>query len=103
MQPWYKRLLHWFGDTPVTNAHAERVSLSARELVEMALNTRADEIGCAECFDELDRFVEVHLAGKNAAEAMPLVEDHLRRCPPCREEYETLLLALRASGAEADE
>ena len=34
--------------------------------------------------------------GKKASEAMPLVQEHLDRCPPCREEYEVLLEALKA-------
>lgn len=58
--------------------------------------TRPDEIGCAECFEQMDRFVEVTLAGKNAAEAMPLVQDHLARCRDCHEEFEALLAALQA-------
>ena len=44
----------------------------------------------------MDRFVEMELAGKDAAEAMPLVQDHLERCWPCREEFEALLAALGA-------
>jgi predicted anti-sigma-YlaC factor YlaD len=61
----------------------------------MVLTTRADEIGCDECFEQIDRFVEMTLAGKDAAEAMPLVQDHLSRCRDCREEFETLLHVLR--------
>ena len=65
-------------------------------MVRGILTTRPDEIGCDECFAQLDRFVELQLAGKNAAEAMPLVHDHLERCHDCREEFEALLAALRA-------
>jgi predicted anti-sigma-YlaC factor YlaD len=60
------------------------------------MTTRPDEIGCDECFEHVDRFVEMRLAGKKAAEAMPLVQDHLDRCNDCREEFEALLTALRA-------
>jgi hypothetical protein len=67
-----------------------------KQMVRAVMDTRPDEISCGECFDELDRFVEMTLAGKNAAEAMPLVEDHLRRCRDCREEFEALLSVLRA-------
>jgi len=66
-----------------------------RHLVRAIVTTRPDEIGCDECFEELDRFAEMTLAGKSAAEAMPLVQDHLERCDPCREEFEALLDALR--------
>ena len=51
--------------------------LDAQTLKEMArgiMTTRPDEIGCAECFDRMDSFVEMELAGKDAAEAMPLEE-----------------------------
>ena len=58
--------------------------------------TREHEIGCDECFEEIDRFVDLVLAGKNAAQATPLVQAHLDRCDNCREEYEALLAAVRA-------
>lgn len=58
--------------------------------------TSEEELGCDECFEELDRFVEMELAGLDAASAMPLVQDHLDKCGDCREEYEALLKALRA-------
>jgi len=66
-----------------------------KRIVRSVLATRPDEIGCDDCFEQLDRFVELKLAGKNAAEAMPLVQDHLDRCPDCREEFEALLAVLR--------
>lgn len=77
----------------------EMAKLEAQKLkmlVRAIVTTRPDEIGCDECFEQLDRFVEMELAGRNAAEAMPLVEDHLGRCRDCREEFEALLGALRA-------
>ena len=60
------------------------------------MTTRDDEIGCAECFEQVDQFVEMKLAGKNAAEALPLVQDHLDRCGDCQEEFEALMTALKA-------
>lgn len=67
-----------------------------KRMVRDVITARPDEIGCDECFEELDRFVEFTLDGKDAAEAMPLVQDHLERCGNCREEFEALLAALRA-------
>ena len=71
-------------------------SETLKKMVRGVVTTRPDEIGCDECFEQLDRFIEMVLAGKNAAEAMPLVQDHLERCDDCREEFEALLAALRA-------
>ncbi len=66
-------------------------------MVQMIATTRPDELSCDECFEQLDRFVELHLTGKSAAEAMPLVQDHLDRCGDCREEFELLLAALEVT------
>ncbi len=67
-----------------------------KQLVRTIIATREDEIGCDDCFNELDRFVEVKLKGKNAAQAMPLVQHHLEMCPDCREEFQALLEAIQA-------
>ena len=48
------------------------------------------EIGCDVCFDELDRYVELELAGRDANAAVPGLRAHLAGCPACREEYESL-------------
>jgi hypothetical protein len=48
------------------------------------------EIGCDECFAELDRYVELELDGADAEGAMPGFRAHLVGCPACREDYESL-------------
>jgi deoxycytidylate deaminase len=70
-------------------------SRKIKQMVRNVLTTRPGEIGCDECLERLDRFVEMELAGKNPAEAMPLVQDHLERCRDCHEEFDALLEALR--------
>ena len=67
-----------------------------QKLVQMIFSTRPDELSCGECFEKVDRFAELVLVGKDAADAMPLVQDHLDRCQCCREEFEALLMALEA-------
>ncbi len=69
-----------------------------KKIARAVAQTRSEEIGCDACFEEMDRFAEMTLAGKSAAEALPLVREHLERCPDCREEFEALLDALRADG-----
>jgi hypothetical protein len=89
--------------------HFTLISIKKRQLKKMTLNvntlkqmvhgimsTRSDEISCDECFEQLDRFVELVLAGKNVSVAMPLVQHHLEHCPDCKEEFEMLLKALRS-------
>ena len=58
--------------------------------------THQHELTCGECFSEVDRFAEMALTGLNPVEAMPLVQEHLDRCGNCKEEYEALLVALKA-------
>jgi hypothetical protein len=48
------------------------------------------EIGCDACFDQLDRYVEVELAGGDADGKFPGFRAHLDGCPACREEHESL-------------
>jgi hypothetical protein len=49
------------------------------------------EIGCDACFEQLDRYVELELAGADADAAFPGFRAHLHGCPACREEHESLL------------
>jgi hypothetical protein len=65
-----------------------------KSFVRALRRTRPVEIGCDECFAELDVFAEEKLAGRDPAEALPLVAEHLERCGNCREEFEALLAAL---------
>jgi hypothetical protein len=48
------------------------------------------EIGCDECFNEIDRYVELELAGADAEAAVQEFRAHLAGCPACREDYESL-------------
>ena len=52
--------------------------------------TEDEEISCSQCFDLVSHYVEVELAGQDAAAKMPGLKQHLDQCAACREEYETL-------------
>ena len=67
------------------------------KLVRVVAETREIEIGCDECFEQLDGFAELGLSGVEASSVMPLVGDHLDRCEDCRNEFEALLTALRST------
>ena len=66
-----------------------------RNLVRSIFMTHRDEIGCDTCFDRMDLFAELTLAGKDVAGAMPHVYRHLQMCKACREEFDALLSALK--------
>ena len=48
------------------------------------------EIGCDECFELLDRYVELELADAPADALPPGLRAHLLGCPACAEERESL-------------
>ena len=60
------------------------------------LGPAARELTCEQCFEELDRYVEVELAGGDADAAIPGMHAHLRGCPACAEDHESLVALLRA-------
>lgn len=49
------------------------------------------EVGCDVCFQALDRYVELELAGGPTDTALPGLRAHLEGCPACREEHDSLL------------
>jgi anti-sigma factor RsiW len=60
-------------------------------LVRRLLGRGEPEVGCDECFFELDRYVDLRLAGGDADAAVPGMRAHLEGCPACAEEHESLL------------
>ena len=54
------------------------------------LGPAAPEVGCDVCFQELDRYVELELAGAEADTEIPGLRAHLAGCPACREEHDSL-------------
>ncbi|HET9937438.1 MAG TPA: hypothetical protein VFQ28_01510 [Gaiella sp.] len=62
----------------------------SRQVLGRLLGPAGPEVGCDTCFQELDRFVELELAGADADAAIPGLRAHLDGCPACREEHESL-------------
>jgi hypothetical protein len=61
------------------------------ELLDGLLGPEGLELTCEACFDELDRYVELELAGEDADASVPGMRAHLAGCPACREEHESLV------------
>ena len=68
-----------------------------KKLVRVVAETHETEIGCDECFEQLDSFAETEISGVEARAAMPLVGDHLDKCADCHSKFEALVSALRAT------
>jgi hypothetical protein len=69
---------------------SERDRIQQRAELERLLGPTGPELGCDECFDVLDEFVELELAGVDADARIPGLRAHLQGCPACREEHEAL-------------
>ena len=60
------------------------------ERLERLLGPAGPDIGCEECFERLDEYVELELRGADADAGVPGMREHLAGCPACREEHESL-------------
>jgi hypothetical protein len=60
------------------------------ERLSRLLGPDGPELGCEECFEKLDRYVELELAGEDAESVVPGMQAHLEGCPACFEEHESL-------------
>ena len=65
-------------------------------LLSMISSAEADELDCDGCFDRVAEFVELHLASEEIPDAMRCVEQHLKQCRCCQDEFRALLKALAA-------
>ena len=60
------------------------------ERLERLLGPAGPDIGCEECFERLDEYVELELRGADAEARIPGMRTHLAGCPACSEEHESL-------------
>jgi hypothetical protein len=77
----------------VTTGAASLTGMESRPLpgeLHRLLGPAGPDIGCDVCFDELDRYVELELAGADVEAAVPGMRVHLEGCPACAEEHESL-------------
>jgi hypothetical protein len=68
----------------VTAAHPDR------ELINRLLGPFEPEVSCEECFELLDQYVDLELAGEDAAARLPGMRAHLQGCPACQEDHQSL-------------
>ena len=64
-------------------------------LLQSALETEEYEITCLECFNLLDQYADLILDGADPSQIMPTVRQHLKHCPTCTQEFETLMLMIQ--------
>jgi hypothetical protein len=65
------------------------------------LGPEGPELSCEECFEHLDRYVELELAGANADAAIPGMRAHLQGCPACHEDHDSLRSFVSSDASES--
>ena len=68
----------------------ERTGAQLGELIRRLLGPAEPELDCDQCFEHLDRYVELELAGADADRQIPGMRAHLEGCAACREEHGSL-------------
>ena len=68
-------------------------------LLARLLGPSEPEVTCEQCFEELDRYVELELDGADADAALPGVAAHLEGCLACAEDHESLRELVRSERA----
>jgi hypothetical protein len=71
-------------------------------LLNRLLGPAGPELTCEQCFEELDRHVELTLAGADADAAVPGMRAHLEGCPACQEDHASLMALVAAETAGDD-
>jgi len=61
-----------------------------RNLIARLLGPAEPEVSCDRCFELLDQYVDLELAGEDADRQLPGLHEHLQGCPACREDHESL-------------
>jgi hypothetical protein len=65
-------------------------------LLNALLGPEGPQLTCEECFEQLDRYVELELAGSDADKAVPGMRAHLEGCPACHDDHESLRAFVRS-------
>jgi hypothetical protein len=68
-------------------------------LLSRLLGPGRPELTCESCFEELDRYVELQLAGLDAEAHIPGMGAHLEGCSACAEDYDSLVALVSGPGS----
>lgn len=61
------------------------------KLIAALLGPDEPELTCEQCFEQLDRYVDVALTSADPDRAVPGMRAHLTGCPACADDHDSLL------------
>jgi hypothetical protein len=70
----------------------------ARDLLGRLLGPTEPEVTCERCFELLDEYVELEVAGRDPDARLSGMREHLAGCPACREDHESLRALVARDG-----
>jgi len=73
----------------------------AARLAERLVGPAGPELSCEECFEALDTYVELELAGADADARVPRMRAHLDGCPACCSDHDSLFALLLSDPEDA--
>ena len=79
---------------------ADEHAAERRRLIAALLGPGEPELTCEQCFEQLDRYVDLELAGADADAAVPGMRAHLTGCPACLEDHASLAAFVASHGGE---
>ena len=65
------------------------------------LGPEGPELGCEQCFEALDRYVELELSGADVDAYLPRMRAHLEGCGACDEDHRSLRALIETEIAPA--
>jgi hypothetical protein len=65
------------------------------QLIGRLLGPADPEVSCETCFEQLDAYVELEVAGRDADAELPGMRAHFHGCPACDEDHASLLALVR--------
>lgn len=85
------------GQTPLQTVEASSLQLEdVGNMLRLLDAMPLVEVTCDEVNEVLDEFAEAAARGENVAELMPLIHQHVQKCPDCQAKYLALERILQA-------
>lgn len=72
------------------------------QLMRMIADASPDCLDCEGCYDQIAEFADRQLKQQAISDAMREVENHLKQCPCCHNEYQVLLEGLKEMEQQQD-
>jgi hypothetical protein len=67
-------------------------------LIARLLGPAGPEVSCEQCFELLDQYVDLEVAGQDADARLPGMRAHLEGCPACHDDHDSLRALVAGAG-----